>query len=102
MVVKLVGDLARVERDGDGLLCGGGASLAVVVKRAEGFSLAGVEFFCAIPGTVGGGGADERRGLRRRDQGRAGEALLVSVRRRPACDPDGLEMTYRRLERRPG
>ena len=36
VVVKLVGDLARVERDGDGLLCGGGASLAVVVKRAEG------------------------------------------------------------------
>jgi UDP-N-acetylmuramate dehydrogenase len=54
VVVKLVGDLARVERDGDGLLCGGGASLAVVVKRAEGLSLAGAEFFCAIPGTVGG------------------------------------------------
>ena len=34
--------------------CGGGASLAAVVKRATEWGLAGVEFGCAIPGTVGG------------------------------------------------
>ena len=34
--------------------CGGGASLAAVVRRATEAALAGIEFGCAIPGTVGG------------------------------------------------
>ena len=54
LVVRLAGDLARIERDGDRLVCGGGAALAAVVRRAQEWGLAGIEFGCAIPGTVGG------------------------------------------------
>jgi UDP-N-acetylenolpyruvoylglucosamine reductase len=54
LVVRLAGELARIERDGDRVRCGGGASLAAVVKRATGWGLSGIEFGCAIPGTVGG------------------------------------------------
>jgi UDP-N-acetylenolpyruvoylglucosamine reductase len=54
LVVRLAGDLARVERDGERIVCGGGAALAVVVRRSQEWGLAGIEFGCAIPGTVGG------------------------------------------------
>ena len=33
LVVRLAGELAAIERDGDRIHCGGGASLAAVVKR---------------------------------------------------------------------
>jgi UDP-N-acetylenolpyruvoylglucosamine reductase len=55
VVVKLSGELARAEA-GDGLLvAGGGAPLAVCLHRARAAELGGIEFVCAIPGTVGGG-----------------------------------------------
>src|SRR5207302_3178237 len=54
LVIRLAGDLAVIERRGEVIHCGGGASLAAVVKRATGWGLSGVEFGCAIPGTVGG------------------------------------------------
>ena len=54
LVIRLAGELAAIERRADGVHCGGGASLAAVVKRATGWGLSGVEFGCAIPGTVGG------------------------------------------------
>ena len=55
LVLKLSGDLAAVETDGSVLRAGGGASLAVCLHRARAASLGGLEFVCAIPGTVGGG-----------------------------------------------
>jgi UDP-N-acetylmuramate dehydrogenase len=55
LVVKLSGVLAAV-KVGDGrLIAGGGASLAVCLHRARDAGLGGIEFACAIPGTVGGG-----------------------------------------------
>ena len=36
------------------MTCGGGASLAAIVKRATEWGLSGIEFGCAIPGTAGG------------------------------------------------
>ena len=55
VVLKLVGELARAEA-GDGVLAaGGGAPLAVCLHRARAAELGGIEFVCAIPGTVGGG-----------------------------------------------
>ena len=54
LVIRLAGELAAIERRDDAIHCGGGASLAAVVKRATGWGLSGVEFGCAIPGTVGG------------------------------------------------
>jgi UDP-N-acetylenolpyruvoylglucosamine reductase len=55
LVLKLSGELAAVEADGSVLRAGGGASLAVCLHRARAASLGGLEFACAIPGTVGGG-----------------------------------------------
>jgi UDP-N-acetylenolpyruvoylglucosamine reductase len=55
MVLRLEGDLAAVEVDGDLLRAGGGATNAVCLHRARGAGLGGLEFACAIPGTAGGG-----------------------------------------------
>ncbi len=55
VVLKLAGDLARAEAVDGGLVAGGGAPLAVCLHRARAAELGGIEFVCAIPGTVGGG-----------------------------------------------
>ena len=55
LVLKLAGELAAVEVDGDILRAGGGAANAVVLHRARAAGLGGFEFACAIPGTIGGG-----------------------------------------------
>src|SRR6187431_3053888 len=55
LVVRLAGDLATVEIDGDLLRAGGGATNAVCLHRARSAGLGGLEFACAIPGTAGGG-----------------------------------------------
>ena len=54
VAVHLEGALAAIEIDGTSVRCGGGASLAAVVRRATEAALTGIEFGCAIPGTVGG------------------------------------------------
>jgi UDP-N-acetylmuramate dehydrogenase len=55
VVLKLGGELARAEAVEGGLVAGGGAPLAVCLHRARAAELGGIEFTCAIPGTVGGG-----------------------------------------------
>jgi UDP-N-acetylenolpyruvoylglucosamine reductase len=55
LVLKLGGELAAVETDGDVLRVGGGAANAVALHRARAAGLGGFEFACAIPGTIGGG-----------------------------------------------
>ncbi len=55
LVLKLDGELARIERAGErALVCGGGARLPAVAARAAQAGLAGIEFGVNIPGTVGG------------------------------------------------
>lgn len=54
VVLKLGGALARAEASQDALVAGGGAPLAVCLHRARAAELGGIEFVCAIPGTVGG------------------------------------------------
>jgi UDP-N-acetylenolpyruvoylglucosamine reductase len=54
VVLKLGGELARAEAAGGILSAGGGAPLAVCLHRARAAELGGIEFGCAIPGTVGG------------------------------------------------
>jgi UDP-N-acetylenolpyruvoylglucosamine reductase len=54
LVIKLDGSLAAIERDGDGLLCGGGARLPQAAAFAARAGLSGLEFGVNIPGTVGG------------------------------------------------
>ncbi len=55
LVLKLTGELAAVEVDGELLRVGGGAANAVCLHRARAAGLGGFEFACAIPGTIGGG-----------------------------------------------
>jgi UDP-N-acetylenolpyruvoylglucosamine reductase len=54
LVVKLDGQLARIEHEGSRLICGGGARLPQASARAAALGLAGLEFGVNIPGTVGG------------------------------------------------
>ncbi len=54
LVLRLDGELAAIAVEGPLVRCGGGASLAAVVRRATEAALTGIEFGCAIPGTVGG------------------------------------------------
>ena len=55
LVLKLGGDLAKVEVENERLRVGGGAANAVALHRARAAGLGGFEFACAIPGTIGGG-----------------------------------------------
>ena len=54
-MLKLAGELAAAEAEGERLVAGGGAPLAVCLHRARAAGLGGIEFACAIPGTAGGG-----------------------------------------------
>ena len=55
LALKLDGVLAAVKIKDGRLIAGGGAALAVCLHRARAAELGGIEFVCAIPGTVGGG-----------------------------------------------
>ena len=54
LVIKLDGALSAIEREGDRLVCGGGARLPQAAARAARDGLSGLEFGVNIPGTVGG------------------------------------------------
>jgi UDP-N-acetylenolpyruvoylglucosamine reductase len=95
LVLRLVGDLARIDREGDRIVCGGGATLAAIVKRATEWGLSGIEFGCAIPGTAGGA-------VRMNAGAYGGElrdvlegAVVVGAAGERRGGPVELEMTYR-------
>ena len=98
VVLRLAGELARIERDGERIVCGGGASLAAIVKKATGWGLSGIEFGCAIPGTAGGAvrmnagayGGELRDVLER--------AVVVGAHGERAGGPDEIGMRYRHSE----
>jgi UDP-N-acetylenolpyruvoylglucosamine reductase len=102
LALRLDGSLATIELDGEHAICGGGASLAAVVRRATDAGLSGIEFGCAIPGTVGG--------AVRMNAGAYGgelrdvliEALVVSAEGVRRHGPTELEMTYRHSNIGPG
>ena len=54
LAIKLDGDLATIEREDEGILCGGGARLPSAAAKAAGWGLSGLEFGINIPGTAGG------------------------------------------------
>lgn len=54
LVLRLSGSLAYAKTGETRLVAGGGAPLAVCLHRAREAGLGGLEFACAIPGTVGG------------------------------------------------
>jgi UDP-N-acetylenolpyruvoylglucosamine reductase len=96
VVVRLVGDLARIDRDGERIVCGGGAALAAVVKRATGWGLSGIEFGCAIPGTAGGAVRMNAGAYGGDMRGVLDDALVVGAAGARRGGPDALGMTYRR------
>jgi UDP-N-acetylmuramate dehydrogenase len=55
VVVRLAGRaFGAIERDGDGVIAGAAALDATVAEHAAAAGLAGLEFLCGIPGTIGG------------------------------------------------
>jgi UDP-N-acetylmuramate dehydrogenase len=54
IAIKLDGNLASIEREGETLLCGGGARLPSAAAKTAGWGLSGLEFGINIPGTAGG------------------------------------------------
>jgi UDP-N-acetylmuramate dehydrogenase len=95
LVLKLGGELAAVEADGDLLRVGGGTANAVALHRARAAGLGGFEFACAIPGTIGGGvwmnggayGGDFAGVLER--------ALVATAEGSGWLTPSGLGLSYR-------
>jgi UDP-N-acetylenolpyruvoylglucosamine reductase len=55
LALRLEGELAAITVEGALMRAGGGATNAVCLRRARGAGLGGLEWACAIPGTVGGG-----------------------------------------------
>jgi UDP-N-acetylenolpyruvoylglucosamine reductase len=87
LVMKLNGELTRVEREGTHIVCGGGARLPSAAAKAGGWGLTGLEFGVNIPGTVGGA-------VRMNANAYGGELGRV-LERVTVCTPSGAE------ERRP-
>lgn len=54
LALKLDGELASTERDGERVVCGGGARLPSAAAKTAGWGLSGLEFGINIPGTAGG------------------------------------------------
>jgi UDP-N-acetylmuramate dehydrogenase len=96
LVVRLSGGLAEIERDGDSIRCGGGASLAAVVKRATQWGLSGIEFGCAIPGTVGGAVRMNAGAYGGEMRDVMADALVLSAGESRDGGPEELAMSYRR------
>ena len=102
LLIRLTGELAGVKAANGLLVAGGGATLAVCLHRARATALGGLEFACAIPGTVGGGvwmnagayGGDLAGVLRR--------AYVVDAREASWRSPAELGLEYRRSALRHG
>ena len=102
LVVRLAGDLAAIEVDGDRIRAGGGATNAVVLHRARDAGLGGFEFACAIPGTIGGGVKMNAGAYGGDFSGVLLEAVVVDADGARALDPSGLGLSYRHSDLRPG
>jgi UDP-N-acetylmuramate dehydrogenase len=54
LALKLKGELAEIERDGDRVVCGGGYRFPSAAAKTATWGLSGLEFGINIPGTAGG------------------------------------------------
>ena len=95
LVLRLAGELTRIEVGEAGAVLGGGASLAAAVRKVGDAGLAGFEFACAIPGTMGG--------AVRMNAGAYGREIVDVLLTATICSADGrrtvpaseLGLTYR-------
>jgi UDP-N-acetylenolpyruvoylglucosamine reductase len=102
LVLKLGGELTRVAVDGKTLEAGGGAPLAVCLHRARAAGLGGIEFACAIPGTVGGGVWMNAGAYGGDMAGVLDSALVVAADGSRQLTPAELGLAYRRSRLRHG
>jgi UDP-N-acetylenolpyruvoylglucosamine reductase len=54
LAIKLDGELAEIEREGERVICGGGYRFPSAAAKTAGWGLSGLEFGVNIPGTAGG------------------------------------------------
>ena len=102
LVLRLTGGLAAIEVTATGAVLGGGASLAAAVRKVGDAGLAGFEFACAIPGTMGG--------AVRMNAGAYGRELVDVLVEVAICSADGrrtaaaadLGLRYRHSDLAPG
>jgi UDP-N-acetylenolpyruvoylglucosamine reductase len=102
LVLKLSGELAAAEADGEVVRAGGGAPLAVCLHRARAASLGGFEFACAIPGTAGGGVWMNAGAYGGDIAGVLQQALIADASGSSWRTPEELGLEYRRSALRPG
>ena len=95
VALRLEGSLAAIEIDGTSVHCGGGASLAAVVRRATEAALTGIEFGCAIPGTAGGAVRMNAGAYGREIRDVLQSAEVVSAMGTRSGGPQELELSYR-------
>jgi UDP-N-acetylmuramate dehydrogenase len=102
LALRLEGELASVEIEGEKMIAGGGAADALCARLAQAAGLSGLEFAASIPGTVGGGvymnagawGSDFGAVLKR--------ALVVDGEGKRWLDRDQLGLHYRGCDLEPG
>jgi UDP-N-acetylenolpyruvoylglucosamine reductase len=95
LVLKLAGDLAAAQVDGDVLVAGGGAANAVALHRARAAGLGGFEFAAAIPGTAGGGLRMNAGAYGREWRDVVIDAVVVDAERVRTLDASELDLAYR-------
>jgi UDP-N-acetylenolpyruvoylglucosamine reductase len=102
LALKLDGDLARIEHEGDRVLCGGGARLPSAAAKTARWGLSGLEFGINIPGTAGGAVRMNANAY----GGQLAEVLeWVDIATAAGTDrrtPDRLGFTYRHSNLEPG
>jgi UDP-N-acetylenolpyruvoylglucosamine reductase len=102
LVVKLSGVLAIAKTEADVLMAGGGTPNAVCLHRARAANLGGLEFVCAIPGTVGGGVRMNAGAYGGDMAGVLARALIADATGARWLSPEELGLSYRRSGLRPG
>jgi UDP-N-acetylenolpyruvoylglucosamine reductase len=102
LALKLDGDLAEIQRDGERVICGGGYRFPSAAAKTAGWGLSGLEFGVNIPGTAGGA-------VRMNANAYGGELARVlewvdvcTAAGTDRREPDGLAFEYRRSSLGPG
>jgi UDP-N-acetylmuramate dehydrogenase len=102
LALKLDDELATIERDGERVVCGGGARLPSASARTAAWGLAGLEFGVNIPGTAGGAVKMNANAY----GGQLGEVLewvdVCSAAGRERREPAQLGFSYRSSNLGPG
>ena len=102
LVLKLAGDLAAAQVDGELLVAGGGAPNAVCLHRARAAGLGGFEFAAAIPGTAGGGVRMNAGAYGSEWRDVLVDAVIVDADGPRTLDAQALDLSYRHSAVRPG